>query len=49
MKEPYLLYVIFQSNSTTAETVLQYGGERNINPWQGYIRACYEWRNGSEV
>jgi hypothetical protein len=35
MKEPYLLYVIFQSNSTidgsTAETVLQYGGDRVIS------------------
>jgi hypothetical protein len=29
--------------------VLQYGGERNINPRPSYIRAYSEWRNGSDV
>jgi len=34
---------------STAGTVHQYGGERNINPRPSYIRACYVWRNGSDV
>jgi len=33
---------------STAETWLQYGGERNINPRPRYIGACYECHNGSD-
>ena len=31
-----------EESGSTAETVLQYGGKRNINPRPSYIHACCE-------